>query len=78
MLDLRADLAATKQGLNSHRQTEKLDRLQTLLSRRAAVILEQRKVVISGNGVLRSLVATILLTLLMEIALIAFSIALTP
>jgi len=42
------------------------------------VILEQRKVVISGNGVLRSLVATILLTLLMEIALIAFSIALTP
>jgi len=42
------------------------------------VILEQRKVVISGNGVLRSLVATILLTLLMEIALIAFSIALPP
>ena len=43
------------------------------------MILErQRKVVISGNGVLRSLVATILLTVLMEMALIAFSIAMTP
>jgi hypothetical protein len=43
------------------------------------VILEsQRKMAIHGNGVLRSLVATILLTVLMEMALIAFSIAMTP
>ena len=43
------------------------------------MILErQPKVVTSGNGVLRSLVATILLTVLMEIALIAFSIAMAP
>jgi hypothetical protein len=49
------------------------------LSRRAAVILEsQQKVVIGGNGVLTSLVATILLTVLMEMALIALSIAMTP
>ena len=38
------------------------------------MILEsQRKVVINRNGVLRSLAATILLTVLMEMALIAFS-----
>jgi len=49
------------------------------LRKGAAVILEsQRKMVIHGNGVLRSLVATILLTVLMEIALIAFSIAMAP
>ena len=67
------------QGVNSHPKPETFEKLQTLLSRRAAVILEsQRKVVISGNGVLRSLVATILLTVLMEITLIVFSVALTP
>jgi hypothetical protein len=38
----------------------------------------QRKMVIHGNGVLTSLVATILLTVLMEITLIVFSVALTP
>jgi len=49
------------------------------LRKAAAVILEsQPKMVIHGNGVLRSLVATILLTVLMEMALIAFSIAMTP
>ena len=43
------------------------------------MILEsQQKVVIGGNGVLTSLVATILLTVLMEMALIALSIAMTP
>ena len=78
ILDLRADFSRD-QGVNSHPKLETLDGLRTLLSRRAAVILEsQQKVVIGGNGVLTSLVATILLTVLMEMALIAFSIAMTP
>jgi hypothetical protein len=34
--------------------------------------------VIPGKGVFRSLVAAFLLTLLMEIALIVFSVAMTP
>jgi hypothetical protein len=34
--------------------------------------------VIPGKGVLRSLVAAVLLTVLMEIALIVFSVAMTP
>ena len=39
---------------------------------------ESPQMVIPGKGVLRSLVAAVLLTVLMEIALIVFSVAMTP
>jgi len=47
---------------------------------KATVVIREsrRQMVIPGNGVFRSLVAAFLLTVLLEIALIVFSLAMTP
>ena len=42
------------------------------------MIRESRQMVIPGKGVFKSLVAAFLLTVLMEIALLVFSVAMTP
>jgi len=44
----------------------------------AVVIREKRQMVIPGKGVFRSLAAAFLLTVVMEIILVVFSIAMNP